>query len=36
VKIFFCGDRSVNSDEGENASDNTIMQHGILAKSGAE
>jgi hypothetical protein len=36
VKIVSCGEQSVSSDEGENVSDNSIMQHGILAKSGAE
>jgi hypothetical protein len=36
VKILSCGEQSVSSDEGENVSDNSTVQHGIWAKSGAE
>jgi hypothetical protein len=35
VEILSCDEESVSSDE-ENVSDNSSMQHGILAKSGAE
>jgi hypothetical protein len=35
VKISSCGEQSENSEE-ENISDNSSMQHGIWAKSGAE
>jgi hypothetical protein len=36
VKISSCGEESVRSDEEENVSDNSSMQHGIWANSGAE
>jgi hypothetical protein len=36
MKISSCGEQSVSSDEEENVSDNSSMQHGIRAKSGAE
>jgi hypothetical protein len=36
VKILSCGDLSVSSDEEENVSDNSNMQHGIWTKSCAE
>jgi hypothetical protein len=36
VKILPCGEQSVSSDEEENVSGNSSMQHGIWAKSGAE
>jgi hypothetical protein len=36
VKIPSWGEQSVTSHEEENISDNSSMQHGIWAKSGAE
>jgi hypothetical protein len=36
VKILSCGEQSVGSDEEEYVSDNSSMQHGMWAKSGAE
>jgi hypothetical protein len=36
VKISSCGEQSVSSDEEENGSDNSSMQHGIWAMSGGE
>jgi hypothetical protein len=36
VKISSCGELSVSSYEEENVSDNSSMQHGIWAESGAE
>jgi hypothetical protein len=36
VKISSCGEQSVSSDEEENVSDKSSMQHGIWAKSSAE
>jgi hypothetical protein len=36
VKILSCGEQSVNSDEEENVSDSSSMQHGIWTKSGCE
>jgi hypothetical protein len=36
VKILSFGEQSVSSVEEENVSDNSIMQHGVWAKSGAE
>jgi hypothetical protein len=36
VKLSSCGEQSVTSTEEENVSDNSSMQHGIWAKSGAE
>jgi hypothetical protein len=36
VKISSCGEQSVSSDEGENISDNSSMQHGIWAESSAK
>jgi hypothetical protein len=35
-KISSCGEYSVSSDEEENVSGSSSMQHGIWAKSGAE
>jgi hypothetical protein len=36
VKIYSCGEQSVRSNEEENVSDGSCMQHGIWAKPGAE
>jgi hypothetical protein len=36
VKISSCSEQSVSSNEEENVGDNSSMQHGIWAKSGAE
>jgi hypothetical protein len=36
VKISSCGEQSVSSDEEADVYDNSSMQHGIWAKSGAE
>jgi hypothetical protein len=36
VKILFCGEQKICSDEEENVSDNSSMQHGMWAKSGAD
>jgi hypothetical protein len=36
LKILFCGEQIVSSDEEENGNDSSSMQHGIWAKSGAE
>jgi hypothetical protein len=36
VNILSGGEQSVSSDEAENVSDNSSMQHGIWAKSCAE
>jgi hypothetical protein len=36
MKILSCGEQIVSCDERENASDRSIRQHGIWAKSGAE
>jgi hypothetical protein len=36
VKISSCGEQSISSDEEESVSDNSSMQNGIWAKSGAE
>jgi hypothetical protein len=36
VKILSCNEQNVSSDEGDNLSDNSSMQHDIWAKSGAE
>jgi hypothetical protein len=36
VKILSCGEQSVSSDEEENVSDNSSMQHCTWAKSDAE
>jgi hypothetical protein len=35
-KFLSCGEESVSSDEEENISDSSSMQHGIWVKSGAE
>jgi hypothetical protein len=35
VKILSCGEETVSSDEKENVNDNSSMQHGTWAKSGA-
>jgi hypothetical protein len=36
VKISSCGEQSVSSDEEENVSDSSSMQHDVWARSGAE
>jgi hypothetical protein len=36
VKILSCSEQSISSDEEENVSDNSNMQHGIWAELGAE
>jgi hypothetical protein len=36
VKILSCGEQSVISDEEQNVTDNSSMQHCIWVKSGAE
>jgi hypothetical protein len=36
VKILPYGEQSISSDEEENVSDNSSIQHGIWAKSGAK
>jgi hypothetical protein len=36
AKILSCGDQSVSSNDEENVSNNSRMQHGIWANSGAE
>jgi hypothetical protein len=36
MKILSCGEQSIRSNEEENVCDNSSLQHGIWAKSGAE
>jgi hypothetical protein len=36
VKISSCGEQSVSSDEAENVSNNSILQHGVWAMLGAK
>jgi hypothetical protein len=36
AETVLCSEQNVSSDEEENVGDNSSMQHGIWAKSGAE